>query len=66
MDRFVVIAHGALGPLDEILLIAAVAIFVIMVIVPPLSAIFRRDPSAENKPESTANASPSVDHFRLD
>ncbi len=64
-----VLAHGALGPLDEIFLLLAVGIFAFMLISPLVSAWLKRDsqahaaPAPDSPPPQTPN---TEDYFRLD
>ncbi|MBX3063916.1 MAG: hypothetical protein U0528_09100 [Anaerolineae bacterium] len=69
------IAHGALGPLDELMVVAAFVIFVAMLVAPPLITWIRRQSNGGVLPtdELTANsdaernsAANTDDHYRLD
>ncbi len=77
----VLLAHGALGPLDEILLIVVAGLFVVMFAAPTVIAFLRRGRDeggehAEDADSASPAETPSVepepsravrrDHFRLD
>jgi hypothetical protein len=72
------LAHGALGPLDEILLMVVVGLFIAMFAAPTVIALLRRGRGGNAEGEtqgSTPDAPPSDpppptasrhDHYRLD
>lgn len=66
---FVFLAHGALGVFDEIFLLLALAIFLIMLVVPSAVALLRKGRggtvSTPDKP-MPGGETPERDHFRLD
>lgn len=64
------IAHGALGPFDEILIVLALGIFVVMLAIPPLLTWFK---NRQNPTPTTDQISPTeaatpekTDHYRLE